>query len=71
MHLLWYRVSDGGIEAVWSANTTALLEANLPAEDPTHGVLYTEADVSPRVLQTDYLVQDGTLVPKASKESAL
>lgn len=63
--VLQYRSSDGLIVGMWTSNTTALVEAQIPQVDTTYSYLTSETDVSQELLFTHYYVHEGLLVAKA------
>jgi len=62
-NLAIYDQTTGAILGVWSAATTALLEANVRDDDPTKGYLFFE-EPDPVTAQDLYRVQDSELVLK-------
>ena len=63
--VLQYRSSDGLIVGMWTSNTTALVEAQIPQSDPTYSYLTSETDVPQENLLTHYYVHEELLVAKA------
>lgn len=62
--LVKYGLTDGAIVAVYTANTEALLLAQIVADDAEYGYLVSDTLVSPFELQMNYQVQDGALTEK-------